>query len=255
MTKAKLSSRKRLLFASIMAVLTVGTAACVLELGVRVFHPTSDFLWQWDPHTGMRLIPGKHGRSVKPGLFDVAVEVNSAGFRDREHSQDKRPGVRRIAVIGDSFVEALQVPFEQSVTSLLENRLSRSEVMNFGVSGTGTARQYLALRHYVLPYRPDVVVLFFFAGNDFSDNSRRLQGKPYLPYPAVTPAGKLARQPDGEPLFTPFADQSSRLSALTSIFKDHWKSYRFVREFVDNSPDLNRALFRMTLLGTPPAGV
>jgi hypothetical protein len=203
----------------------------------------------------MRLIPGKHGRSVKPGLFDVAVEVNSAGFRDREHSPDKPPGVRRIALLGDSFVEAIQVPFEQSVTWLLENRLSRAEVMSFGVSGTGTARQYLALRHYALPYKPDMVVLFFFAGNDISDNSARLQGKPYLPYPAVTPTGKLARQPNGEPLFTPFADQSSRLSAATALLKDNWKSYRFVRELLDKSPEVNRVLFQLKLTSTPPEAV
>jgi hypothetical protein len=255
MTTAKLSRRKRLLFASIMALLTVAVAACLLELGIRVFRPTGDFLWQWDPHIGMRLIPGKHGRSVKPGLFDVAVDVNSAGFRDREHSLDKAPGVRRIALLGDSFVEAIQVPFEQSVTSLLENRLSRAEVMSFGVSGTGTARQYLALRHYALPYRPDIVVLFFFAGNDISDNSGRLQGKPYLPYPAVTPTGKLARQPGGEPLFTPFADQSSRLSAATALLKDSWKSYRFVRELLDKSPEVNRVLFQLKLTSTPPEAV
>src|SRR5262245_31634234 len=255
MTTAKLSRRKRLLFASITAVFAVGVAAGLLELGVRLFHPTSDFLWQWDPHTGMRLIPGKRGRSVKPGLFDVAVEVNSAGVRDREHSLDKPPGVRRVALLGDSFLEALQVPFEQSVTSLLEHRLSRAEVMSFGVSGTGTARQYLALRHYALPYKPDVVVLFFFAGNDISDNSARLQGKPYLPYPAVTPTGKLARNPSGEPLFTPFADQSSRLSAVTAILKDNWKSYRFVRELVDKSPEVNRVLFQLKLTSTPPEAV
>jgi hypothetical protein len=255
MSTAKLSRRKRVLFAAVMAVLTVGAAACLLEVGVRVFHPTSDFLWQWDPHTGMRLIPGKRGRSVKPGLFDVAVEVNSAGFRDREHPLDKPPGVRRIALLGDSFLEGLQVPFEQSVTSLLENRLSGAEVMSFGVSGTGTARQYLALRHYALPYKPDIVVLFFFAGNDISDNSARLQGKPYLPYPAVTPTGKLARQPGGEPLFTPFADRSSRLSAVTAILKDHWKSYRFVRELVDQSPGVNRVLYELKLTSTPPEAV
>src|SRR5437588_4465952 len=92
--------------------LTLGMAAS--ELLVRAFVPLSDFLWQWDPLIRTKLIPGVRGRSVKPGLYDVVVRVNSAGFRDKEHSIEKPPGVRRVALVGDSVVEALQMPFEDS---------------------------------------------------------------------------------------------------------------------------------------------
>jgi len=203
----------------------------------------------------MRLIPGKEGRSVKPGVFDVSVKVNSAGFRDREHVVANPAGIRRIALLGDSFLEAIQVPFEHSITSLLQDRMPDREFLNFGVSGTGTARQYLALRHYALPYKPDVVALFFFAGNDISDNSRRLQGRPYVPYPIFTPTGRLALHASGEPIFSPFSDQSSRLSSVTGILKDYWKSYRLVRELVDKSPAVHRALYRAKLASTPQEAI
>src|SRR5437870_7682252 len=128
------------------------------ELLVRELFPVSDFLWQWDPVIGMKLIPGKRGRWVKQGIYDVSVEVNSAGFRDREHAVEKPRGVHRVILLGDSQVEALQVPFEETIGSLLENRLQKtdvpSEVINLGVSGTGTAREYLTLREYGLKYKP-----------------------------------------------------------------------------------------------------
>src|SRR5690606_22535722 len=46
----------------------------------------------------------------------------------------------------------------------------------------GTAQEFLALQEYVLPYRPDVVVLGFFAGNDLSNNVRDLEQNPDRPY-------------------------------------------------------------------------
>ena len=45
------------------------------------------------------------------------------------------------------------------------------EVLNFGVSGYGTAQSYLLLRQHVQSYGPDLVVLAFYNGNDVADNS------------------------------------------------------------------------------------
>src|SRR5690349_14815076 len=102
---------KRFLSVCLLAAFGLGLGIITSEVLVRMFVPLTDFFWQWDPIVGMKLVPGKHGRSVKPGLYDVSVNVNSAGFRDREHTIDKPAGVCRIALLGDSFVEALQVPF------------------------------------------------------------------------------------------------------------------------------------------------
>lgn len=232
--------------------------ATVFEGLVRLLVPTSDFFWQWDPALGARLIPDKRGRAVKPGLFDVSVSVNSSGFRDAEHAEEKPAAVRRVVLLGDSFVEALQVPFEKSVTTQLGERVNRNglkvELINLGVSGFGTAREYLALREYGLRYAADLVLLFF-VGNDVSDNSKRLQGLPYVPYPVVDNDGALARDHAGWPRFTPFADQSSALAPLTAVLKNHSKAYRLIRETIDRSPGLNGVLYRAGLMSTPPATV
>jgi hypothetical protein len=130
------------------------------------------------------------------------VTINSAGMRDREHALSKPAGTLRVAVLGDSYAEAFQVPVEKNFCSVLEAELNRSaatdglhvEVLNFGVSGYGTAQQLATLRHRVWAFHPDVVLLAFYAGNDLFDNRRALSPNPsaaQAPY-FVYGAGGLA---------------------------------------------------------------
>ena len=49
------------------------------------------------------------------------------------------------------------------------------EVLNLGVGGYGTAQQLLTLEEDGLRYRPDLVVLGFFLGNDVQNNSRAIE--------------------------------------------------------------------------------
>ncbi|MDA0284279.1 MAG: SGNH/GDSL hydrolase family protein, partial [Planctomycetota bacterium] len=117
-------------------------------------------------------------------------EINSAGFRDREHSLENPQGVIRVAVLGDSYIEALQVPVEAMFASVLERELAergagtnqRFEVLSFGVSGFGTAQELLMLRHHVWQFKPDVVLLAFLAGNDIRNNSRELEPERLRPF-------------------------------------------------------------------------
>ena len=55
-------------------------------------------------------------------------------------------------------------------------------MLNFGVSGHGTAQQLQVLRHYVWPYEPDLVLLAFFPGNDVRNNSRQLESDHVKPF-------------------------------------------------------------------------
>ena len=80
--------------------------------------------------------------------------------------------------MGDSYIEAFEVPYEKTVGELIEGRLSALqgtpvEVLNFGHGGYGTTQELLALRHEVWKYSPDLVLLAVTTGNDISDNSRR----------------------------------------------------------------------------------
>jgi hypothetical protein len=248
----------KLFIVGLVIVIGVTVGAVAFEAVVRAAVPVSDFFYEFDPYVGLKGIPNKHGRAVKRGIFDAPVEINSHGFRDREHAWDKPAGTRRVVLLGDSFIEAVQVPFERSITPLLEQRSRQAtgavEFINLGLSGFGTGREYLMLRQYGRRYKPDVVMLFF-VGNDISDNSATLQGKPFIPYPVPGPDGSVARDERGQPRFTPFADRTSRLGAVATFLRDHSKSYRALREAVDSSASLNGLLFWVGLMSTPPEQV
>jgi lysophospholipase L1-like esterase len=164
-----------------LAVGGIVVALLLLEIGLRAVGVSHPRFHQEDPVLGMSLRPGMSGWYTKEGL--AWVQINSQGFRERERSVQKPPGTLRVAVLGDSFTEALQVPIEDTFASTAERELAgcqaaagRSvEVLNFGVSGYGAASELLLLRDRVRAYQPDVVVLAFFTGNDVSNNAPRIK--------------------------------------------------------------------------------
>jgi hypothetical protein len=177
---------------SVQHLLTTGLAIllalALAELISRVLpRPPEPPVKIYDARTGFRLRPGMRGTWTveNPGRFTI----NSLGFRDVEWTAARR-APRRVAVLGDSFAEALQVDDGQSFPKLVEQRLRDTEVMDFGVNGQGQVEELLTYRTYVRPFRPDLVVLAFFPGNDCLDNWRR--SRPSLKFPVwVAPA------PDG----------------------------------------------------------
>jgi hypothetical protein len=157
-------------------VLAVALAAGVVlaEVGLRVVSPQPLGVWHHD-RAGLAL----HWPGLTTHLpqFGQTVSFNSGGMRDREHARVKPPGVFRILVLGDSFMEALQVPFEQSFPSLLERELARAtgrrvEVVNASVSGWGTDDELQYLTTYGLDWNADLVLVAVTLHNDISDNLR-----------------------------------------------------------------------------------
>ena len=127
------------------------------------------------------------GWTSEPGItFDnqmdeamVRVSYNTAGFRDREHTYENPAGAYRIVVLGDSYMEAYSVEFDQAFHFLIE-KIARSkgidvEVISLGVGGYGTLQEYLVYREIGRKYKPDLVLLAFTSSNDVRDNSRELQ--------------------------------------------------------------------------------
>jgi hypothetical protein len=166
----------------------VVTGLLLLEAGLRVAGVSYPYFYKLDVQRGHVLRPGVEGWYRNEGR--AYVRINSNGLRDREHTFAKPHGTFRIAVLGDSFAEALQVPMERTFWGVLEKRLAgcaslagrKVEVINFGVAGYGTTHELVTLRQEVWKYSPDLVLLAFFTGNDLMDNSRQLNGGPFEPY-------------------------------------------------------------------------
>ena len=175
-----------------------------------------------DEFCGTRLRPNLSFRYIQEGT--ASVQTNSHGNRDIERSTKKPDGTIRIAVLGDSYCEALQVERDQAFWAQLESRLNqkckseniekRFEVLNFGVSGYGTAQQLMMLRKYVWKFDPDFVILAFLTGNDIADNSRAIRSGEIKPYFTLSESGAIVED------FS-FRDMESYRKAFTSSTR--WK--------------------------------
>jgi hypothetical protein len=102
-------------------------------------------------------------------------KINSSGLTDTEHTLYKTPGTERIAILGDSITEALQLPVKERFARVLETKLNGAssqnfEVINFGVGGFGTGQEYLQFVRDVRRYKPDQVVLMYHQGDE-TENS------------------------------------------------------------------------------------
>ena len=171
---------------SLLALLALGVALGVCELVLRLLGVNYPVLVWTDPIRGVAHIPGATGGKILPGGRRW-VEINSDGWRGPDVALEHPPGTFRIALLGDSFIEAFEVPFESTVGEVVERRLaalrrSPVEVLNFGEGGYGTTQEYLTLRDEVWKYSPDLVLLAVTTGNDISDNSRALRRGNYVPY-------------------------------------------------------------------------
>lgn len=167
--------------------LSVLAALAVLELGLRAAGVSYPEFNRLDERLGWAPRPGLEGGYAVAG---TRVRINAEGFRDRDHAPARPAGGFRVAVLGDSFVEAREVALADTFWKVMERRLQRClgpgrapvEVLGFGVNGYGPPQELIVLETRVWRYQPDAVVLALFTGNDIANASRRLDGHPDRPY-------------------------------------------------------------------------
>ncbi|HKP73107.1 MAG TPA: SGNH/GDSL hydrolase family protein [Pyrinomonadaceae bacterium] len=190
------SKRKLRLVKLAMTLVALVVGLVIAEVALRVVGYTYPVFYTTDAVRGYALQPDASGWYRKEG--EAYVRINGDGLRDREHAKAKPAGTLRIAVLGDSYAEALQVPLEDAFWVVMEEKLQacpafagrKVEVVNFGVSGYGTAQELLTLRAKVWDYSPDIVLLAVTTNNDITDNLRALKKTDEIPY-FVYREGKL----------------------------------------------------------------
>ncbi len=259
-----------------------------LEVAVRVLRlapPAESPGWFWrvpDPETGWALQPGAAGRWFNPyHEYDVQVAINQLGLRDVEReTPQKPPGVFRILLLGDSYVEGLRVPLEQTFGKVLEAELNARapaglhfEVIPAGVSGWGTDQQLLWYRQQGAAYQPDLVVLAFFPGNDFQNNAEALEvanmGRVQKPFFHLVDEELVLRYYPFDPTQAPLPDPAPQPATAAAPPADpkmagwlhaHSALYRFVApRLAATAPGLTQRLAALGLLSpsllpkdTPP---
>jgi hypothetical protein len=143
----------------------------------------------FDPEVGSAL---HTGRVLYNKVRWVERSANALGFLDVEHAERPAAGMARAGLFGDSYVEAAQVPLDQTFFRRLAARAAPAgvEVLAFGISGWGTLHSYLAWQ--ALGERLGLgQVVYFFVENDPGDNAFSIQ--------SAQPRGYMRR---------PFAERS-----------------------------------------------
>lgn len=171
---------KRVFQNGLLVLATLTLCFVAWELAFRAFGRPGA-IYDYDPATGLGILIPKNRFTYTKSCLSAQVSTNAAGFHDREFIKEKAPGVIRIAVIGDSFVQAMEVAADKAFPKLLESALKTEapagvtyEVYAFGRSGNGSALNALYLETYALAYHPDLVIHLFYPLNDFRDDSIEL---------------------------------------------------------------------------------
>ena len=221
--------RRALRLAGWNALLLLAGVALIGVVGEMYFRLQAPFLenrypYAWSPTIGRMYHPNADVRLTNRLDFWTESRTNSLGFVDREPIGFERAAAScHIAMIGDSYVEALQVPIAEKFHVRLEEfaaeELRHLDVTTsaFGIYGTGQVNQLAYYDEFARYLRPALVVLVF-VDNDFMDNAPILDGLQRGRDPDRLIDVSATRGADGtitlRPPHPPFPE--SRLAAMAS---------------------------------------
>jgi lysophospholipase L1-like esterase len=140
----------------------------ILEAGFRLAHVSvgtvqinrSVVRASANPRLRFELAPGSHARA------EVDYRINAHGMRGPEVEEEKPPGVRRVAVLGDSIAFGYWVAEQDAFPAQLQRLLAEGgatgvEALNFGVPGYNLEQETERLREGALRFSPDLVIVAF----------------------------------------------------------------------------------------------
>ena len=188
-------SYKVILLWTLFICIDIALAAGFTEVWIRAFIPVKNICYYHDPVLGDMFCPNQETYGyVEKGYANI-FKNNSLGFHDRERSKEKKSGVIRIHIYGDSLTAAAGVPINKTIPSLLETYLlekypnSQVEVVNMASAEDSTPAEYLTYKRIGRDFSPDIVICYFM--NDFHDNILETHYRTRSPYYGLDKTGKL----------------------------------------------------------------
>jgi hypothetical protein len=155
----------------------------VLELIVfRFVLPGSDLPWNAYIDNVIRYAPNQTGVWRVRNEIAAPYAINGQGWNSGvgDYALERRPGIRRIAVIGDSYVEGLQVPYDQSLAEQISYAMAAAgqptEVYRFAISGAPMSHYLYMAEREAARYRPDWIVVVL-VDNDYDESFRFRPGR------------------------------------------------------------------------------
>ena len=158
-----------------LALLGSGLVVGVLlgEVALRILKPPlAIFMTRFhgmvidDEDLGHLYRPNATARHMRNMEIDNIVHINSLGFHDVERVARPDPEASRILAVGDSFTAAVSVGIPQGWTQTLERELRSKghgdvEVVNLGVSGSGTDAHSKMIWRFAQLFEPEIGILAF----------------------------------------------------------------------------------------------
>ena len=209
----------------------------ILEIIIRTTHLFGARI-SWvkpDPVTAYRFTPNATYWYLKENNHPIAGKINKYGWRDRDWSILKPVNTVRIAVLGDSFVEAFQVESNRTFLALTEMILNSDkkkyyELMNFGRTGATQTEELIILENDVIKFSPDAVILFFYSNNDIDEIAKTTDPDTNRPFFNISETGELL-------LDTTFHDSKAfkvkekinwikQHSIIISLISDRYNAFR-----------------------------
>lgn len=145
--------------------------------------------------------------------------INAQGFihdQDYDGAQDSP----LMAVFGDSYVEALMVPFKETVTGRLHRSFeNKGRVYSFAFSGAPLSQYLMWAEHAKNTYKPDAAT-FVIISNDFDESLMKYKSAPGFHYLEERDNGlSLERVDYRVGSFRPFIQKSALLRYLVLNLK------------------------------------
>ena len=134
----------------------------LLEIVIRIIFlfPSDTPLYFQDVDIGYRM---------RPEIQVGGIKTNSFGFKDIEHDRIKSKDVKRIAVIGDSFVFGA-VPYLNNFTTVLQDigneTTEKIEILNMGINAAQPENYLRLINTDAKLMNVDIICIVFFVGND-----------------------------------------------------------------------------------------
>lgn|GEM_PF-1509206 len=161
----------------LLLILTLTISLVIIELLLSFFIWRNDLLpspdtakaayYGWTP-----VADAKMKMRDPDGSDFFYYRINSQGWKDVEHSRNKKSGVYRILIIGDSNTYGyvpLEAVYHRRLQRILDEKSGREvEVIGVGVCGWGTDQELEFLRREGFDYQPDLVI-YQFSLNDLQD--------------------------------------------------------------------------------------
>ena len=196
---------------------------------IRYLEPYDKQELVFNPEVGCLRAPSKDASLYRSCMRISSIGLNSFGFRGYEWQAQ---ALLRIAVLGDSFMEALQVA-DADTTSVVLGKLLHAEVYNASLSETGTAKEVLFYRKFVKPFKPQAVILFFLGDNDVSESSCRLRKMIFgAPSDCCYDEEGAFRISNTHSTTNPKMVFNSQLQGIKRAFKVHCRSCLVLNRFI-----------------------